>query len=282
MDHARIIFSTVSTAGSECIANRRDISTIIVDEAAQLVEAESLIILKQSCERLCLVGDTRQLSTTVQSRRVEHHGYRLSMFEQLLDNGWTPCLLDEQYRMHPKISAWPIRKFYEGKLKDAANTLSDEYSKFWHADNVCKPLLFFECADGREEHDDKHSFANHMEADIVCSQLTHWLSIVHNSPGSQMGRPSIGVIAPYTAQVALLESKLKDLSAKYSSDISVKSVDGFQGQERDVIIFSATRSNSAGKIGFLADHKRLNVAITRPKFSLSPSFHTDPSLPSYQ
>ncbi|RUP22051.1 AAA domain-containing protein [Jimgerdemannia flammicorona] len=73
--------------------------------------------------------------------------------------------------------------------------------------------------------------------------------------------PSFGVIAPYA-----------DLSAKYSANISVTFVDGFQGQERDVVIFSATRSNSAGNIGFLADHNRLNVAIMRPNFRSGSSY----------
>ncbi|RUS12738.1 AAA domain-containing protein, partial [Endogone sp. FLAS-F59071] len=197
LSDVRVIFCTVAVAGRTVVVSRSDITTVIVDEASQLVEAENIIVLKQSCERLCLVADPKQLPATVQSQLGRNHGYRLSMFERLLDNGWVPCLLDEQYRMHPEISAWPIAQFYSGVLRNGPNTTSSSYTKPWHHEEIFKPILFIECANGREERDEKRSYSNAMEADIVITQLQHFFKTLIRLDDPIQALVSIGVITPY-------------------------------------------------------------------------------------
>eukprot|EP00898_Chlorokybus_atmophyticus_P002092 jgi/Chlat1/2884/Chrsp2S00355 len=257
-----VLFSTVGSAGGAVLAKHGGLfDTVLVDEAAQLVEAETAIVMvRPGVRRLWLVGDTKQLPATVISRLAESvinqvdvkdRGYGRSLFQRLQSNGLEPQLLDTQYRMHPAISAWPRAQFYDGRVVDGPNVKQNN--------NVNDPLLgphgpyaVFDVGNSCEERNENGSSFNVVEV---------------------KGPLEIGLISPYQAQVSKLQAEVDALrpSWPYSAEgkplfeVSVRTVDGFQGSERDIILFSAVRSNRHRQLGFVKDPRRLNVAITRGK-----------------
>ena len=212
-------------------------------------------------------------------------------------------MLDMQYRMHPAISRFPSLEFYNMSLHDgtvdAAGNVHPELhppmSSHLEADMLTghRPPVVFLDHGGSETAKDR-SRVNWNEAHIVCSIVEDLLlrNEVCNSrcrhsnfsprAGKHLRGEDIGVIAPYAAQISLLTrllntdakyhkrflSTLGDYRAMQLSDIEVKTVDGFEGREKDVIIFSTVRNNPSGYIGFLADRRRLNVGLTRAKRGL--------------
>lgn len=197
-------------------------------------------------------------------------------------------MLDIQYRMHPTISAFPRNQFYGSALKDGTvldsgaipPTLMPPRSRHLSSRRIkstdpVAPLLFIH-HEHREMAKDR-SKVNIHETQIVVAILEDLLLLNPELKGS-----NIGVIAPYLAQIRMLNAMLKgdhsweakfqetlgDIRALQMKDIEVKTVDGFEGREKDVIIFSTVRNNSYGCIGFLADRRRMNVALTRAKRAL--------------
>lgn len=195
-------------------------------------------------------------------------------------------MLDVQYRMHPSISRFPSLEFYDFALQDgtvdsAGNIhpmLLPPLSSHLEQDVLTghRPSVVFIDHGGAETSKDR-STVNWNEAHIVCSIVEDLLLQNENLLGA-----NIGVIAPYAAQISLL-NRLLNTDAKYRkrfastlgdhrmmqlSSIEVKTVDGFEGREKDVIIFSTVRNNASGYIGFLADRRRLNVGLTRAKRGL--------------
>eukprot|EP00899_Mesostigma_viride_P025252 jgi/Mesvir1/5911/Mv00680-RA.1 len=266
---ARIVFCTVATAGRDLLREKAGVfHTVVVDEAAQLVEAETSILLASTAtmcmEQLVLLGDPMQLPATVLSSNAKACGYDRSLFERLQLNGWPVLLLDTQYRMHPDISCWPNLAFYNGRIRDAPSVCSPQLHRqhdMWRAQvlqGAPRAFAFVDVPMGHEEWDGagNASFLNRLE-EVVARGLVRKLT-ASMSGGERTLK--IGIISPYKAQVLRIE---EELSTGYAAD--VQTVDGFQGQERDVIIFSAVRANSSGHVGFLCDHRRLNVAITRAR-----------------
>ncbi len=202
-------------------------------------------------------------------------------------------MLDTQYRMHPDISEFPNNAFYGGELADGAATGSQPAPRtdFLNRDANGKVQRVSFVDHAFPESARSKSLANEGDADIVCDVIA---DLMYNNPVSRHGDrgltptnhlaqtlrgADIGVIAPYTAQIALIERKKDtDLQRKTAfetllgldraaelANIEVKTVDGFEGREKQVIIFSTVRSNMAGNIGFLVDWRRMNVALTRAK-----------------
>lgn len=255
LEEAKTIFSTVNVAGRQ-IFKSVQIDVMIVDEATQCVQAESAIVLRSQLRCLVLAGDDQQLPATVFSDLCVHNGYKESLFTRLLRLQYPHKLLNIQYRMHPEISAWPNQKFYDSNIQDGENVTSVLYQKSWHSS--LHPVMFLDVDAGDEGSTEFGSKYNDHEREVVQKLI----GLIRNKICKKDEvAPSIGVISTYKAQA----TNLQCLSTKYP-DVKVSTVDGFQGQECDIIIVTTVRSNVDGKVGFLSDYRRLNVALTRAKF----------------
>ncbi|CAF1098735.1 unnamed protein product [Brachionus calyciflorus] len=265
LKEADIIISTCNFSGNsllDCLTAEKNnghsqISVIIIDEAAQCLEVDTLIPLRFGCDKIIQVGDPEQLPATVLSKLAQEKGLTMSMFERIYQRfrftDKNPIrMLYVQYRMHPEICEFPSANFYKGKLithKEAAQKRSII---------DLKPYLFLNVLNSQEIGDEiSGSVYNPIEADQIVD-FCKFLS-------GKYYKFSVGIITPYQKQV----SYLKDLTAKNNLKIEVGTVDGYQGREKDIVIFSCVRArNSDRKIGFLSHRQRLNVALTRAKYAL--------------
>jgi len=189
----------------------------------------------------------------------------VSLFEHLQQGGVTPYLLDTQYRMHPALAEWPSRMFYDNRLVSQPLPSDRPAPKGLNWPNSEKPVLFVDCVNGREEtRAEGISWQNRQEALVVVKIVQQLLS---NSDISG----DIGVIAPYAAQVRLLQDLIQSYEKQDATkfkNVEIATVDGFQGREKEVIVFSTVRCNKEGRLGFVTDPRRMNVAITRAKRGL--------------
>lgn len=256
LNSSRIVFSTVNVAGRSCFG-KLAFDVVVLDEATQLVQAETAIVLRRSLRCVVLAGDEKQLPATVMSTHCVNLGYSNSLFARLLDLGYPHHLLDTQYRMHPAISRWPSSQFYEGRIRDGENVLSEEYTKDWHS--IFPPLSVYNLSAGKEEVDEYGSKFNNGEA-TLCRFLVNRMKNLKT-------KLTVGIISPYKAQIQRLVH-LENINEVDGLTVRVCTIDSFQGQECDIILFTCVRSNHQGTIGFLKDPRRLNVAITRAKFAL--------------
>ncbi|ORX36373.1 SEN1 N terminal-domain-containing protein [Kockovaella imperatae] len=264
LSKADIICSTLSGAGHDSLAPYA-FETVIIDEAAQAIELSCLIPLRYGCKRCIMVGDPNQLPPTTISQDVEKFHYNESLFVRMVkQSSKNVQLLSIQYRMHPFISELPSRVFYDGKLQDGPN-MAKKTAAVWHERNVYGPYRFFN-VEGDEIRVGT-STKNTAEA-LAAVDLYRGLE---ESFGSKINLAlRIGVITMYREQLNEMKSKFR---IAYGGDIEQKiefnTVDGFQGQEKDIIILSCVRSGaSLPSIGFLKDPRRMNVALTRAKSSL--------------
>lgn len=256
LNSSLIVFSTVNVAGRRCF-DELTFDVVVLDEATQLVQAETAIVLRRSLRCVVLAGDEKQLPATVFSIYCVDLGYSNSLFARLLDLGYPHHLLDTQYRMHPAISRWPSSQFYDGRIRDGENVLSEEYTKDWHS--IFPPFSVYDLSAGKEEVDEYGSKFNNYEA-TLCRLLINRMKALKK-------KLTVGIISPYKAQIQRL-AHLKTNNEVDGLTVRVCTIDSFQGQECDIILFTCVRSNRQGLIGFLKDSRRLNVAITRAKFAL--------------
>ncbi|KAF9970524.1 DEAD-box type RNA helicase [Actinomortierella ambigua] len=273
LGQADVICSTLSASGHDLLTNAGfTFETVIIDEAAQAVEISSLIPLKYNCKRCILVGDPNQLPPTVISQLATKYDYNQSLFVRIQNNSPSSVyLLSIQYRMHPDISVFPSREFYKSLLKDGPH-MAEKTQAEWHQDALTSPYRFFDVYDGREKVGLSHSQHNPREAEVAVELMRYLCNM--NGGINFFGR--IGVISPYKQQIR----SLKEIFSRYFGReileaIDFNTVDGFQGQEKDLIIFSCVRASSAGRVGFLADIRRMNVALTRARQSLFILGHAD-------
>lgn len=259
-----IIFTTLSSAGLQ-VLNGIDFDFIVVDESTQSVEPSTLIPLRFKAKAYVLVGDPQQLPATVISN-VDN--YKCSLFERFMKNGVKPCLLDVQYRMHAEIRRFPSATFYEDKLQDGPNIAERaQLPVYFTKDTRLGPYLVFDCIHGKEQKSYRYSSSveNPEEAFIV-ARIVHFLTDYFTKADPDF-KPSskIAIVTPYRGQIGCIRQQLKRLQIPGCWDMYINTVDGFQGQEREIIIFSAVRTNM---MGFLEDIRRLNVAITRARNAL--------------
>ncbi|KAJ1815437.1 DEAD-box type RNA helicase, partial [Coemansia sp. RSA 2598] len=260
-----ILCCTLSGSGHELLTSLRcTFETVIIDEAAQSIELSCLIPLKYGCERCILVGDPNQLPPTVLSQTAAKLMYNQSMFVRIQKNAPKSVnLLSIQYRMHPEISVFPSRLFYDSLLKDGPE-MAKKQTAPWHSSEKFPPFRFFNIASGREQVGQSHSVFNIAEVDAAI-QLVYNLCV--DFPQIHW-RQRIGIITPYKQQLRkLIEKFSQAFGSKVTDVIEFNTVDGFQGQEKDVIIFSCVRAGGSG-VGFLSDERRMNVGLTRARKSL--------------
>lgn len=270
IEQAQVICCTPVQANHALLKSRK-FNTLILDEASQCLEPMAWIPLLK-CNRIILGGDHFQLSPVVKSRKAEKEGLSLTLLDRVMNLPNISALLTLQYRMHHSIMNFSNQFFYSGKL-EADNSVKE--TRFSYDEN--EPLLYHPvefidtagCGFEEELNPESLSLKNPGESKIINDHLSEML-IQLGKTNINTETISIGIIAPYKEQQEFL--KLEILSdeklSPYKNQISVKTIDGFQGEERDIIYISFVRSNSNGEIGFLNDLRRTNVALTRARKKL--------------
>jgi len=263
--NAAVICVTNSTAGSELLGSEKfDIA--VIDEATQSTEPSSLIpVLK--AKRFIMAGDHKQLPPTVLNEEAMRGSLSRSMFERLLAlyGDKIRVMLEVQYRMNEEIAEFPNNEFYEGRLRADERvrwqTIAELVPSITELEFVMadKPLVFIDTAysAGFEERMRRGSTSRENEGEARLVKF-----IVERLLDAGVRAEDIAVISPYDDQVALIRMMLQ------VEGLEIKTVDGFQGREKEVVIVSFVRSNKFGDIGFLSDLRRLNVSITRAKRKL--------------
>tara|TARA_B100000287_G_scaffold171712_1_gene161917 strand:- start:2270 stop:4198 length:1929 start_codon:yes stop_codon:yes gene_type:complete len=257
LDRAQVLCCTCIGSGHEILDGRK-FPRVLIDEATQATEPATLVPLVRGARQVVLIGDHRQLPPTVISRRAEKGGLDRSLFERLIDMGISPSILTTQYRMHPAISEFPNTQFYDGVLEDGVEASDRETPGgiLWPDWDV--PLLFLPVDGDEVLSPDGASKENPVEASWVVKIL---MDLV-DSGG--FATSQVGIVTPYAGQVR----SIRDILPEQFQSVEVRTVDGYQGREKDVIIFSCVRSNIDGNVGFLSDRRRLNVALTRSRRGL--------------
>ncbi|CCM01866.1 uncharacterized protein FIBRA_03937 [Fibroporia radiculosa] len=262
---ADVVCSTLSGAAYEYL-EQLDFELIVIDEAAQAIELSSLIPLKYRCRRCIMVGDPQQLPPTVKSQEACKFGYNQSLFVRFQrQRPEAVHLLSIQYRMHPDISLVPSQLFYDRKLQDGPD-MATKTKRPWHSNEKLGTYHFFDVAGGREEAGRNHSFINRAECQVAIA-LFNRLRREYSTFDFDY---KVGIVSMYRGQIFELRRMFEQrFGADISSIVDFHTVDGFQGQEKDVIILSCVRAGpNVQTVGFLRDMRRMNVALTRAKSSL--------------
>lgn len=247
------------------IMEHRHFSTLFIDEAAQALEPACWAAILKA-DRVVLGGDHQQLPPTVKCIEAARKGLSNTLMQHIVK---TKCecvtLLKTQYRMHRDIMAFPSRWFYNGAL-EAAPEVADRLVHLMDT-----PLTWIDtvrCGFG-ERQNRSMSRLNTDEAKLVVHSLRDYVDMI-GLERLVADRVDFGIISPYCAQVRMIRRllRMQKFYRRLREQVSVNTVDGFQGQERDVIIISMVRDNDKGEIGFLGDLRRMNVAITRARMKL--------------
>ena len=257
LDKAQVICCTCIGSGNEILDGRR-FPQVLIDESTQATEPAALVPLVRGARQVVLVGDHKQLPPTVLSFRAEENGLKRSLFERLIDLGIEPLLLTTQYRMHPAISKFPNQQFYSNKLIDGVNSEERPAPAGLLWPDWENPVAFVPINGGETVSPDGTSRENSLEVSWVLKILEDLLE------AGELTQKDIGIITPYAGQVRAIRNSMSE----QLDDVEVRTVDGYQGREKEVIIFSCVRSNPEKNVGFLSESRRLNVALTRAKRGL--------------
>lgn len=274
LGNAQVVFATLNSVARlrQSMAKNEPFGVIVVDEAAQATEPSTLIPLEFARSKRCiLVGDDRQLPPTVFAQDLSC--FARTLFERMRQRGHTAELLAMQYRMAPEISGFPRTYFYGGELLDGDGMLEKTRRKT-HAE--VPPVIFLNFRGSTRRSSDS-SWANLDEAQ-VCDNVWASITEIAGRHGESQIAEDVVFLTPYRAQQDELRKLLKKRSGKTPPMVST--VDGFQGREAELVIFSAVRapdveSGAKAGIGFLSDERRLNVAVTRAKSVLIIVGHAD-------
>ena len=261
---ARVIACTLTGSAHHLLQGRR-FGTLFIDEAAQALEASCWIAI-QKADRIILAGDHRQLPPTIKSPAAISGGLDKTLMQAICENK-PRCvsMLNVQYRMCDEIMQFPNREFYDGLLHSDPSV---KYRGILDWDTAIE-WVESEENEGETLASDGLSRINPVEAELALQTLHNYIErigkdrILHE-------RLDIGIISPYKGQVQLLRRMIRRNSwwKPLRHLISINTVDGFQGQERDIILISMVRNNEQGQVGFLSDLRRMNVAITRARMKL--------------
>jgi len=248
-----VILATNSSAALESIA-RTKFDVAIIDEASQATIPSVLIPIAKA-HRFILAGDHKQLPPTIISDRAGE--LEKTLFEELIKlYPFKSQLLNVQYRMNSLLMKFPNEEFYNNHLKSDSSVDEITINDILSSNKNEEAMLFIDTSkviDNEENHlKDSKSIINEVEAEIAIKTANNYLN-------NGIEEEDIGIISPYADQVKIIQNQ---------TPVEVKTVDGFQGREKEIIIISTVRSNNNGNIGFLKDLRRLNVAITRAKRKL--------------
>ena len=264
-DGAHVIASTLVSSNHRLLNGRR-FGTLFIDEAAQALEAACWIAIRKA-DRVIFAGDHCQLPPTIKCMEAARSGLDRTLMEKVVMNKQEAVsLLKIQYRMHRSIMQFPSAWFYQGEL-EAAPEIS--HRGILELDTPINWIDTSEMDFHEEFVGESFGRINKPEANLLLQELENYIrKIGENRVAEEC--IDFGLISPYKAQVQYLRNKIKGnpFFRPYRNRITVNTVDGFQGQERDVIFISLVRANENGQIGFLNDLRRMNVAITRARMKL--------------
>jgi superfamily I DNA and/or RNA helicase len=261
LDSATVVCATLTGLDSQVLGERA-FDLAVIDEAAQAIEPACWIPLLRA-GRLVLAGDHCQLPPTIISPEAAREGLAVSLLERLMRDlgSGISRRLTTQYRMHEAIMGFSSAEFYESSLV-ADQTVSGHLLHYLPGvvpgPVTSTPLMFIDTAGASYDEElepDGESRRNPAEAELVGRQVQTLLD-------AGLSPRDVAVIAPYAAQVRLLREQLP------LEGLEIDTVDGFQGREKEAVIISLVRSNANGEIGFLADTRRMNVALTRARRKL--------------
>ena len=257
MSTAVVVFSTLCSAGSTSVMFTRDIDDLIIDEAAAATEPDLCIPFQLVPKRLLIVGDPKQLPSVVLSERAKRLGLSESLHERLMYRcSFDYLMLNYQYRMHPDISSFPSRRFYE-KLENGENVRDPDYG---NGSNrlACPPYTFIQ-VHGIPEVSGSH-VSNDVEAEVVVDLVRQLRA---KASGDWHSIERLRIITFYKMQETIIRKKLDKIGIR---NVSVGTVDSCQGCEADVVLVSFVRGLASA--GFLVDNRRINVALTRARHQL--------------
>ncbi|GKY98248.1 hypothetical protein MPSEU_000782500 [Mayamaea pseudoterrestris] len=268
LNSVHIVLTTLGSAGGRALEGVDKFEVIVIDEAAQSVEPQSLSALQLGNRHAVLVGDPQQLPATIFNVSGKTTKYDRSLFQRLEEAGEPVYMLNEQYRMHPQISHFPRHIFYDGTLLDGPNVKQTDYGNpllgiVRRAVPAFQPFTVLDL-DSSEERGGT-SLKNPDEAELA---VHLYMQLKEVSRGLS-AKTRVAIITPYAQQSRLLQQYFKNaLGDRYTDLVEVNTVDAFQGREANIVIFSAVRASGSRGIGFLADVRRMNVALTRAKHML--------------
>ena len=264
---SRVIACTL-TGSANKLLNGMKFSTLFIDEAAQALEAACWIAIRKA-GRVILAGDHKQLPPTIKCYEAARQGLDRTLMERIVAyHPESVSLLQVQYRMNEQIMRFSSDYFYGGKVLSSPDvkdrTILDH--------DIDSPVAWVntEGMDCNEEFiQESFGRINKQEASLCIQQLKDYYQKIGRNRVLE-DHVDVGIISPYKAQVQYIRQRVKSdpFFKPYRHLVSINTVDGFQGQERDVIIISLVRANENGEIGFLRDLRRMNVAMTRARMKL--------------
>lgn len=282
LNGCQVVVGTCASAGELRLAERQ-FRVVAIDEATQATEPSCLVALTKGAECVVMAGDHAQLPPTVVSRVAIDNGLDVPLFARLQNQSNLPALvLNTQYRMHPIIASFPSNQFYKGKIisgVSAEERPTPQGAFAWPCPTA--PVAFLPCETpderansgpmagsttgrgGKEgEGTNGASYRNIGQGDVTLHAVCELLE--------DEAVTSIAILTPYNGQVRLLNTLLQGELGEFldSGRVVVSSVDGYQGREADAVVFSTVRCNKERNLGFLADARRMNVAITRARRGL--------------
>lgn len=261
LSEANILCATLSGSAHDLVANLAvTFDQVIIDEACQCSELAAIIPLRYGCRRCIMVGDPNQLPPTVLSQTAASLNYDQSLFVRMQKNHPDSIyLLNTQYRMHPMISKFPSAEFYQSKLIDGPG-MQEKNTRPWHLVDPLSPYRFFDIVSRHEKNELTRSLYNTEEANVCLQLVQKMMTMV---PQKDIAG-KIGIISPYKEQIKTIKRVFERAFGRLIfNEIDFNTVDGFQGQEKEIIIMSCVRASANGSIGFLSDIRRMNVALTR-------------------
>ncbi len=280
-DEARVVACTLVGSANKLLV-RHKFSTLFIDEAAQALEPACWIATRRA-SRVILAGDHQQLPPTIKCYEAMKQRLGKTLMERIVENQPDAVtLLKVQYRMNDSIMKFSSDWFYHGEVESDGSVkhrsvLDYEHPIEWIDGNEMLQQVNQELKEEEKLDIDfaeqfigeNHGRINKAEAELVLSTLNNYI----NKIGQERflaERLDVGIISPYKVQTQYLRQQIRKRAEfrPFRQVISVNTVDGFQGQERDIIMISLVRSNDNGQIGFLSDLRRMNVAMTRARMKL--------------
>jgi ATP-dependent RNA/DNA helicase IGHMBP2 len=268
IEKAQVITCT-PVGSANYLLKERTFNIVFIDEAAQALEPATWIPITRS-KKVVFAGDHFQLPPTVKSDEAARKGLNVTLFERAINVQKADVMLNVQYRMNEEIMGFSSGYFYKNGLIADESVRRGILLKDSENPSINKAVEFIDTAGcGYQEtyETSDTSVENKEEADLLVKHLRELRDSLEQNKAS-LNNFSVGIISPYKAQVNYLKEKfLEDEWLSYPT-IGINSVDGFQGQERDIIYISLVRSNENSEIGFLKDYRRMNVAMTRARKKL--------------
>lgn len=268
-ESSQVICCTPVASTHKALTNKK-FRTVFFDEASQALEPMSWIPILKS-HRIIFSGDHFQLPPVVKNTKAKQNGLDKTILDRCTPFNGVSVLLNRQYRMHERIMHFSNSIFYNNKLEadvSVKNTTLSLNEDFEILNNPVELIDTAGCSYDEMLNPETLSICNEGEAQLLFNHLA--ILLQQYEAANEKNKISIGIISPYKEQISLLKEKLNSLDYQFDAvnELEIKTIDGFQGEEMDVIYISLVRSNPDSEIGFLSDIRRMNVALTRARKKL--------------